>query len=237
MKIQRVLMSLITTVLFALLAPHQAQATVLGFDVAGLPSGGVMPQDYGDRVTSSTSGDFTYGTAGGFTPNVEVAYEGDPGGGGIGSNLSLWINGFSDLVNVLNNEDDGESRFEVRLTADAGFAVLLESFDLGNFGSELTIAELRIENGSGAALFTSTNFTLPVSSEPHLDFDFGTGLVASELLISIDLTGLGGSSDNVGLDNLQFGQVEVPEPSTILLAVAALLFGRQGRLRRGRSRR
>ena len=215
MKIHSALVTLVVALLLATFAAPEAQATVLGFDVTGLTSGGVMPQDYGDRVTSSTSGIFTYGTAGGFTPNVEVAYEGDPGGGSIDSNLSLWINGFSDLVNVLNNEDDGESRFEVRLTADAGFAVLLESFELGNFGNELTIAELRIEDGSGAALFTSTNFTLPVSSEPHLDFDFvggdfGSGLVGSELLISIDLTGLAGSSDNVGLDNLQFGKSKSP---------------------------
>ena len=217
MKIQSILMPLVIMLLLSTAATRESRATVLGFDVAGLSNGGVMPQDYGDRVTSSTSGSFTYGTAGGFTPNVEVAYEGDPGGAGLGSNLSLWTSGFSDLVNVLNNEDDGESRFEVRLTADAGFAVLLESFGLGNFTSELTVPSLQVKNGNGTTLFSSTNFTLPASSEPHLNFDFGSGLVASELLISIDLTGLAGSSDNVGLDNLQFGQVEVPEPCSVLL--------------------
>ena len=45
------------------------------------------------------------------------------------------------------------------------------------------------------------------------------GVFANSLSIEIDLTGLGGSSDNIGIDNISFVQqtAAVPEPSSLLL--------------------
>ncbi len=58
---------------------------------------------------------------------------------------------------------------------------------------------------------------MPASSSPHLDFDFNT-LLAQELSIHIDTTGLGGNSDNIGLDNIQFSQTAVvPVPAAMWL--------------------
>jgi hypothetical protein len=64
------------------------------------------------------------------------------------------------------------------------------------------------------------------NSQPHQDYDFMTGLFADQLNIIIDTTGLGGANDNIGLDNIQFGQI-IPEPATytmLLLGGASLWF-------------
>lgn len=54
----------------------------------------------------------------------------------------------------------------------------------------------------------------PTASQPfHQDYDFTGDLTAGKINIFVDTTGLGGNSDYVGLDNIQFAQV-APEPST-----------------------
>ena len=52
-----------------------------------------------------------------------------------------------------------------------------------------------------------------------MDFDFASGLFGSQLDIIVDTTGMGGNSDNMGLDNIQFGQDVVPEPSSYAMLV------------------
>ena len=64
-----------------------------------------------------------------------------------------------------------------------------------------------------------SNISVPAGSQPHLDFDFAGGLFGSELNIIVDTTGMGGNSDNIGLDNIQFGQDVVPEPSAYAMLV------------------
>jgi hypothetical protein len=194
------------------LSTAAVQATVLTFNIDGISSGNVMPQSYGDNVTAMDMGAFHYGAAGGFTPNVTVSYA-DPSG----LDITYWENGFNDLNGVLNNEDDGESGYSITLLADAGFNVSLAGFDLGNFSSAVTLPGLTIVDGNGSILFSQLNFQMPASSSPHLDFDFNT-LLAQELSIHIDTTGLGGNSDNIGLDNIQFSQTAVvPVPAAMWL--------------------
>ncbi len=199
-----------------LLLSNIASATVLTFDFGG-GNYSAIPQAYGDNVTSTTMGAYSYGGDGGFTPNIQLAYAGDSV-----ANLTLWTTDFNDLTNVINNETDGDTGFTITFAADAGYNVSLTSLDMGNYQSTvLTLPDFTITNGSGATLFSQSNIALTEDASSHTIFDFGTsGLVANELILHIDTTGLGGSSDNVGLDNIQFSQV-----SAVPLPAAAWLFG------------
>jgi hypothetical protein len=118
----------------------------------------------------------------------------------------------------------------VKLTADPGVLVRLEAFDVGNFGGPITIPAIRVLDHNGQPLFAQTNYVLGASGGPHSSFTFSPALMDSSLTIDFDLTGLGGNSDNVGLDNVRFGQ-DVPEPSFGLLLPCGMIF--LARRRRG----
>jgi hypothetical protein len=214
MKIQPLLL----IALFA--GVSNAGATVLTFDITGATDGVTMPQGYGDRANSTTDGAFSYGAGGGFTPSVLVDYFSPD----APIDLNFWTTGYSDLTNVVENEPDGEAGYTIRFTADPGFLVRLDSFDLGNFGGAVTLPGLRVEDGKGNILFSMSNIFVADSTQPHQDYDFAGGLFGSELNIIVDTTGLGGNSDNIGLDNIQFGQ-DVPEPSAYaMLALGGTMF-------------
>lgn len=219
-----------------------AHATILTFDTdtahpfSNLP----MTQDYGDRVSALDMGLFHYGLgAEGFTPNVVVSY----GGGFPGAELTRWSADYGDLVNVLENESDGDTLLRILFTADAGYTVKLFGFDLAGWpDSDYEIRGLSV---------TSGDFTLYSASGVHVEgtsghspFDFGAGLSGQTLAINIDLSGLGGASDNIGIDNIRFGQSPpgvsidhppsaVPEPAawTVML-LGFLTIGSVARRRR-----
>ena len=214
MKIQQLL-------LIALIAgASNASATVLTFDITGVTNGVTMPQGYGDRVNSTTDGAFSYGAGGGFTPNAVVDYFSPD----APIDLNFWTTGYSDLTNVVENEPDGEAGYTIRLTADAGFVIRLDSFDLGNFGGAVTLPGLSVVDGDGNILFSMSNISVADFNQPHQDYDFAGGLFGSVLNIIVDTTGMGGNSDNIGLDNIQFGQ-DVPEPAAYaMLALGGAMF-------------
>ena len=189
-----------------------------------------MPQGYGDRVTSTTNGVFSYGAGGGFTPNVVVDYM------KLGSlaELSFWTSGYSDLTNILYNEPDGDDSYTVRFVADSGFLVRLDSFDLGNFGVAVTLPGLSIVDGLGNSLFSSSSIPVGAADVPHQIYNFSGGLFAEEIRVIVNTTGLAGNSDNIGLDNIQFGQTAIPEPNAaVLLVTGAALVLRRRRFNAG----
>jgi len=199
-----------------------AQATDLIFDIDGISNGNVLDDGYGDRVTALVDGDFRYGAAGGFTPNIVVDYR------GVGGNeLSWWDQGYNALQGVIYNEPEGANGFEVEFTADSGWLVSLDSFDLGNFGGPETIG-ISVVDGVGNVLFEDAAFGLEAASGSSGNIAL-TGVQAQSLTLRIDTTGLGGSSDNIGLDNIVFSQV-VPSPGAGgLLLAAGVLVGRRRR--------
>lgn len=198
----------------ATLLCSSASATVLTFDLASTTGDIGLPLGYGDRVTATTMGDFLYGAAGGFTPNVEVQYA---------PTLTRWSTGYNELINVIENEADGDNGYSVTFTADAGFNVLLSSLNMGNWGAAISVPGMTVTDGNGNILFSESNIALDVSTSPTSRFfNFGNNVVANQLIIQIDTTGLGGNSDNVGLDNIQFSQV-VPVPAAVWLFGSGLL--------------
>lgn len=220
-----------------------ASATILVFDQVRLGSGAVVPtmggvstivpQDYGDRVTGSpmavTGGDFTYGNSGeGFTPNVVAEYSSDNG-------VALWTVGYGDLVNVMFAEVDAglaPSPMNVRLTADTGFEVLLYDFDLAGYPqADYTIDAVTVYSGV-TQLFSQSNVLVEgnLTGPRHTPFVFATPLRGPEILIEIDFSNIAvGAQDNIGIDNIRFGQYPLeadpegmPEPAALPLFLSAL---------------
>lgn len=216
-----------TLILCALSAAAFSQATVLTFDIDNASDGMVMPQDYGDNVSAATMGSYHYGMGTGFTPDVAVQYLGSPGSP---NDLNFWSTGYNDLTNVLEYEPDGFPEYSVVFSASAGNQVVLESFDMGNFGPEITVPGVTIRDENGTVVWQMANIALPAGSvQSHLHFDL-TGVTGQTLTMRVDLAGLGGNSDNVGLDNISFGQQAVPEPATLaVLALGAAAFARKRR--------
>ena len=159
-----------------------------------------IDQNYGDNVIESPDIlGHEYDIVNGSTPNITLTY---------GPNQPrLWTTGYGDLENVLFNDLDGDTSLQIELAADAGFEVGLFGFDVASFiATGQTIEGLQVRDGDGNVLY-SVGSTL-ISGTGHNDFDFASGLFASVLVIDIDLTGLGGQSDEIGIDNVSFSQRE-----------------------------
>lgn len=236
----------------ALLAASPAPATILLFDqerdavaqktVQPTSSGGQLPGDYGDNVTGALmavpGGSFTYGEGGeGFTPDVSLEIYGFEGP--ENPRVNLWQNGYGDLVNVIFGEGPGTAgspTLSVRLTAAPGYVVDLHGFDLAGFGSDYTIAAVEVLAGAVTLFSASDVLVQGDSSGPgHTTFGFATPLSAPELLLRLDLSNLAaGVQDNIGLDNLRFGQTppRVAEPGAgamLLAGLVALARGQRAR--------
>lgn len=238
------------------LAPAPAEATILTFDqtrrgdeVVPTESGGDFPTGYGSNVSGPVmavpGGAYTYGEAGeGFTPDVSVEIRSsldsptDPG-------VRLWNQGYGDLHNVVFGEGPGTAGAPlvfVRLIAAPGFLVDLYGFALAHFGPlATTIAGVGVLDGANALFDASDVEVVGSNATPgHTRFDFATPLSAAELLIRIDLSNLpAGAQDDVGLDDVRFGQTPprvVPEPGTAALLFAGLAGLAWRRRRSGRKR-
>lgn len=240
---------LLVLVLAAALRPSPATATILTFDqardsatqtiVVPAGSGGVLPGDYGDNVTSAAmavpGGVFTYGDGGeGFTPDVTVDFFtslATPSD----SRIRLWQSGYGDLANVIFGEGPGTAGspiIEFVLTAAAGFVVDFYGLDLAGFGSDYTIASVEVF-GNGAALFAQAN-VLVDGTGGHTTFAFATPLSSQEIRVRIDVSNLApGIQDNIGVDSVRFGQTppRVPEPALELLAALGTTLTLLGRSR------
>lgn len=192
---------------------------------------GVVPQDYGDRVTglaqNVSGGIFTYGNLGeGFTPNVEIVYGPHP------ESASVWWDTFGDLSHVLWN--NVRAPFQITLVADPGYLVQLHGFDLAGWPNyDYTIGGIEILDGAGNLLFSQTNAHVEgdFDGPRHSHFQFDE-LRASTLLIHIDATNLYSYYLNIGFDNLRFSQLEAgpspapeltPEPKSAVLLFVSLL--------------
>src|SRR5690606_5611182 len=111
-------------------------------------------------------------------------------------------------------------------------------FDLGGWSNaDYVIDAVRIADSGGDILFLEEDLLVQgdlVSLPRHSVLAFAEPLSASQLLIEIDYGNLpGGSQDNVGIDNVRFGQLGddpgtpppllVPEPASLALVAWGLL--------------
>ena len=183
-------------------------ATVLTFDVTGLFNDQAAPQAYGDNVTGSTMGNFSYGAAEGFTPNVAVEY-GD-------STPSLWTTQYGDLANVLFESADSTGVLNVTLTGQPGVTVRLHSFDLAaytpDFASDPTINSVTVYDSANAVVFTQSNVSISRTTRTALVFD--PPLASESLRIEINALNLGAQNDGIAADNITFSQTGTPSAGT-----------------------
>jgi len=234
-RISRIVFGSIVLVL-ALQIPAAAPAsTILTFDVSGGVTNFIpVPEDYGDNVAGSPQAGHSYGFVDdglGFTPDVVAAY------GTPGELPRLWTTGYGDLSGVYFNDQDSDTTLTLILTAGAGFDAVLFGFDLASYSAGGQILPgFEILDGGGGSLFSQGSTFVPGStSGGHTTVDLGPdGISASTLQLVFDLTGLGMTSDNVGVDNVVFAQV-VPEPGTAALLGTGLVAG-SWFARRARSR-
>jgi hypothetical protein len=227
--------------LAAPLAAWPAGATILIFDetrdsmtqlvVPTTGVGGIPPNDYGDHVTGAemavTGGVFTYGEAGeGFSPDVAVDLFSSEATGSDPRVRLHGQTGYGDLVNVVFTEGPGVGGAEslsVVLTAAPGVAVDLYGFDLGSYGVDYTIATVEVLAGA-TGLFAESDVLVEgdMIGSGHTGFAFDPPLRAQELLVRLDLSNLDlNLRDNIGIDNIRFGQFPrpAPEPAQGLLLV------------------
>ena len=211
----------------ALIGAFPAQATLLTFDVDGIAPGQIIDQDYGDRVngTSDVVGDYGQG-AEGTTENIVVDY------GTVSP--SLWTSGYSDLTNVFFDNADGQGPLAITLTADAGYQVLLYEFDLGSWSTNSTVPAIQVLDQDDTVLYSVTSELILFNARTN--FSFNGPLSGQTLRIIIDQANLGGASDNVGIDNVRFGQTSptapIPEPATMtLLGLGAAALAIRNRLK------
>lgn len=200
---------------------------VLTFDQSGIFNSVAVDRNYGDRVTDAIDGnghayDIITGNGLGNTPNVEVSY--------TGGSPDLWTTGYGDLENVLYDENDGSTGFGIVFTADPGYQVGIFEFDMASFLQDPTIPGVSILDSNNNVLWSSGSPV--ISGTTRTAFSTG-GVFSNSLTLAVDLTGLGGSSDNIGIDNIQFGQRAIPEPS----AMSLLLLGVAGSMLRRRRQR
>lgn len=206
--------SALVVALSSVLTPTEAHASTLIFDISGIPDG-ILNQAYGDNITAAEVGSFSYGVARGFTPDVTVDY--GP------ASPQLWTTGFGDLTNGLSSSLPDPNLLTLTFTAAYGFNVSLYTFDLAgssSFGLNPIINSVTIFDGDNNVLFSQTNAEISISS--HTSFTFGTPLTAQVLKVKIDA--LNTDSDDIGIDNVTFSQVQVPEPSSVLLIASGIVF-------------
>jgi hypothetical protein len=190
-----------TLVVLALAVASKAGATVLTFTCLGVP---IQPE-YGDRVTSIYDPVLpcTYDEGSGFTPNVVADYP-------VDSATPLMIQyGYGDLSLALGHTVAGTTA-EVVLTPDPGYALILESFDVGALGQART-GSARVLGGDGSVLFDSGDVSIPGPGGGFSVFPNAAIVASGPLRILLSDFGL------FGLDNVSFAQRAVPEPGSALL--------------------
>ena len=165
-------------------------ATILTFEPSAFTDGGQLPADYGSRALS--------------TPNVELLWSTSPS-----QSWCPWPTQYGDLVNNTYGCSSSTGPYTVSFTADPGWNVLVESFDLAGWPNiNRVITQIQV----------GTQFFNNVSAP-------GTGhntLTPNEAGASVLLSVVGPDFFNAGMDNLQFSQVPVdvtavPEPGSLAL--------------------
>ena len=194
-----------------------AHATILTFQNMGVANGQPINQSYGDGVNGPSNIYGTYGLGSeGYTPNVTVQYDTD---------ARYWSTGYNPLVDILYDvEPNGQGPLTITLTANTGYEAVLYGFDLGAWatgGPSYFPVDVRVTDGFNI-LYNSVNNTITNGTTSF--FAFNAPLASQTLSIIIDQTGLTPANirDNIGIDNVRFGQAVVPVPAAAPLGLLGM---------------
>lgn len=147
------------------------------------------------------------------------------------NNAFWWSSAYGDLTNIIYPAGS-IGILDVTLTADPGFEVVLNSFDLAGWPfTDYTINSVQVLSGS-TSLFSQNNVFISGTTRTGFNTSNLGSLAASSLTLRINATNPGGSAENIGLDNIQFSQrsatpapVGTPEPSALVALGAVAGFG------------
>jgi hypothetical protein len=200
-----------------------ATATELTFEIDGLATGARVPQEYGDRVSStSKQNPFRYGSGGGLTPQVVVSYGPDDclpiyRHGGFGS-LKGVITAQTGLFDEFDEEleKDGTAAIEIRFHADIGRVVRLERWEIAAAADEQVEEDPMIrsievfDQNSEKTLYSEKNPIIPDSGRRVFSFE-SNAFESQDLVLRITV----GESNQenqvtVGLDHITFSQFPPP---------------------------
>jgi hypothetical protein len=196
--------------------------------------------DYGDRVTwagnpgvaqvdasaarSQAAGTtiLKYGTAGGQTPNVVADYP---------TSSFVYIDGaandFPQAPAELLNFADTTLRRYITLTADPGYAVSIQSFRFDTYSdadTQKTFSYVRVVSIDPSNVATTVwDFGTPdTGSTPVVHatgVTFAPGATGQKL--AIEFQPISYNFGHWGLDDVQFSQIELPEPTSVGLVALA----------------
>jgi hypothetical protein len=237
-KIGKLGFVLVTTLLALAWAAPSAQATMITYQIftdsgksSYLANGQGIPQSYGDYVTNFTPTEafgsyyYSYGTNGGFTPNIAVEYQylrmtplarGDAG--------KMWHPGYGDLDHPMWYADGASSFYmEIRFLPTNNTAVVIQSFDFAGYGAQ-SGQTLKIMENVGLATSNTLwsagpDGTVAVTGTGH---DHYTPMITGTTGAVVSL--LFGFSPNVAIDNIAFSEpTAIPEPGVAFLAGLGIL--------------
>jgi hypothetical protein len=193
-----------------------SQASILTFDGLGVGDYGDIPTTYGDAYSATYAGPGTLGLGNGYTPDIEVGYSTVDGTGTQTSDhLDFWTNNYGDLTNIAYPVSNGNYG-RITLTPGAGKDVILNSFDFGSYiDATRTFTRLHVMDSNGADLWSAASLLHP-SGDTHVTH---VPAIQSSGAITIEW----GTDWDLGIDNVNFDQVDtVPEPATMLALAAGL---------------
>ncbi|MEM9798795.1 MAG: hypothetical protein AAGA20_00630 [Planctomycetota bacterium] len=132
-------------------------------------------------------------------------------GARLSSEAFAAANGHNDLVDFAYFQANFGDEMQIVLTADVGYAVSIDAFDLGNFGDAITMPYVRITDENGAVLSEDLDVPLNAGSSPdERNYVFPSPPCGRILVLRFGFSGLGYSGPNVGIDNLTFTQQTAP---------------------------
>jgi hypothetical protein len=228
-----------------------ANGSVLTFD-AKTTNTTPLPAGYGDNITITkvVSGDAaanTYGLGNGATPNIALDFTPmappgttPPASDGISSFYFYDDGSWPEVAELYTAPppNDNINVFKLTFTPDAGYSVRINSFDLYDYpnyhnGEDHTLT-WRVLDGSNNVLASGGSpGNVPSTVGPTIVpvnavmASFFAGLVV------LELTHSAGFQADLALDNVNFDQQVVPEPSCLcLVAMPAVLLMRRWRSRK-----
>jgi hypothetical protein len=195
--------------LIVCVAFQASASTILDFN-----AGGTVPTDTGSTGNGDPINNHPgYGDNETATPDIVVDFP---------VNGELWNTGYGDLAPlVLTPKVSAAPTFtnlEIKLSATAlNQGVSLNGFDVAGWNAPRTADYLRIIV-DGNAVYSQTSFVFP--NPGHASITAGGPWVGTVIQIQFD-GAINNDSALLGIDNISFDQVALPEPSS----AAAVVFG------------
>lgn len=201
----------IATLLCLVLAADAAATEIHlnGYGAGGVSSGTASRATGGDGVSMGN----------GWTPNIVVAYDTlTPAFVPASRGLGTWGGGYGNLDTVafpnIPPADFGNYLGAWWFTPDPGYVVRINSFDMGGFSfTDQESQPIYIRTSSGQVLWDGSG---------HVEGNNGHSTFSPNVASSETLYIIFGDNWNVGIDNINFDQAAVPEPSSIAIASALL---------------